>query len=287
MEKGNNIIAEWVFFDSKINTHGLNAFLIDQVDNTLKPEVNVRHLVITKTFEGKDYIIKRFSPSDNQKWGRKIDLTLKSYIISGGEKSYRGSRWLWEAEIPSIKPVAWVKKGLGYHQVSYFVYEKIDALGEVKDFLEDEKTNSSTKEQLIRSMADITRTVHAAGFRHTDIVSHNFLVQNMSEDGLRVLLIDTDKIEKVSVLGKKIPIIKLFFDLRCLRRLRFSPEEFEVFFGQYFNGKISVSDLKMWYFWVCGGFNIFKRYKMKKRLPDHVRELNFKSIVEGINSDDK
>lgn len=270
---------EWQFYKPAAATQGFIDFLNQQTSIAITPGITDRHQVISCDFEGQGYIIKRFSPSDNRRWDRKIELTLKSYWISGAEKSFRGARWLWEAGIPGIKPTAWAVHGRGYHQVSYFVYERIEALGEVQDLLEQDSLSVQQERQLIQDMAKISRQVHQAGYRHTDIVPHNFLAQQQPQGQIKLLLIDTDKVEKASALGKIFKRTKLFFDLRCLRRLRFSPEQLSLFFHQYFQGGTRLRYLQQWYFWVRGGFNLYKRKKMRKRLPRHLLKLNLTLLL--------
>ena len=271
---------KWQFYKPTTTAERFINFLNQQTSMEITPGITKRHQMISCDFEGKSYIIKRFSPSDNRLWARKIELTLKSYWISGAQQSFRGACWLWEAGIPGIIPTAWAVRGHGYHQVSYFVYERIEAQGEVKGFLQQDSLSVKQEHQLIQDMAKISLQVHQAGYRHTDIVPHNFLVQVQPQGQFKVLIIDTDKVKKTSIFGQVFKGSKLFFDLRCFRRLRLSPQQLSLFFHQYFQGDTRLRYLQQWYFWVNGGFNLYKRKKMKQRLPDNLLKLNLTLLLE-------
>ncbi|MFO7813069.1 MAG: YrbL family protein, partial [Pelovirga sp.] len=115
---------EWFFNPNVACDSAFFSFLKQHVDSSLKEDLSRRHQLEYHDYNDKGYVFKRFSPSDNSDISRKVELSIKSYIISGAQRSFRGATWLQEADIPSITPVAWAVIGKGYRQVSYFVYEK-------------------------------------------------------------------------------------------------------------------------------------------------------------------
>ncbi len=257
------------FFNPKVKCDSaFFSFLKQHVDASLKEDMSSRHELEYHDYKDKSYVFKRFSPSDNSDISRKIELSIKSYIISGAERSFRGATWLQDADIPSITPVAWAVIGKGYRQVSYFVYEKLECNGSVQGAIQSSDIDIKTSESLLRCMGQITRKMHEAGLRHTDIVAHNFLYTN-KEDDFDVYLIDTDKMERTKLFFW--PEVKLFFDLRCLRRLKLEKRQLEVFFRSYFNQHWEKYYFKMWKFWLAGGFSLPRR--LKKRKDETIRNL--------------
>lgn len=264
---------KWTFYDRQDETGDFIAFLARETGTETTGRRDERHQLKFRTYNGKIYVIKRFSPSDHKKIGRRIDLAIRSLLVSGAEKSFRGAAWLWEAKIPVIRPVAFSAKGRGISRVSYFVYEAIAAEKDVNAFIADMEADDPRKPLLIGEMARITRKIHDAGYRYTDIVGHNFLVDTADASGARLYLIDTDKTQKTFFTAGVAPL-KLFFDMRCLRRLRLDNDSIRHFLRVYHGRELKKSDLMLFSFWISGGFDLRKRAALKKRLPAKLRKIH-------------
>ncbi len=276
MRKGKPLVSEkpkfeWTFYDPQYETEGFIGFLNRETSTAITRNREERHQLRFREYNGRSYVIKRFSPSDNKRFGHRLDLALKSLFSSGAKRSYRGAVWLWEAGIPTIRPVAFSSCGSGFSQVGYFIYEAIEEGVRVSSLIGEMEEDDPERYRLIEQMAIITRRVHDAGYRHTDIVGHNFLLVR-KDDGETMYLIDTDKTKKAFIISR-IPFFKRFFDIRCLRRLRIDNDGIRHFLRSYERGKLRKRDLRIFAFWLSGGFNPRKRADMKKRLPERMRKI--------------
>ncbi|MBB5021885.1 lipopolysaccharide kinase InaA family protein [Desulfurispira natronophila] len=187
---------------------------------------------------------------------------MKEIIRSGARRSYLGARYLWDAGIPTAKPLGYVAEGcLPWKRVSVFVSDKIDADGNIQDIIATEKKLSRLRKKMLALMATITRRMHDQGYRHTDIVPHNFLVKDPQSERPEVFLIDTDKVHPARF-TRPIRILKHFWDLRCLRRLKNSREELEWILQNYFGRQYRPAWLTAHTFWRRGGFNLFRHHKL-------------------------
>lgn len=255
----------WHFFETSEPSSDITAFLNNNVDLDIQTNSGVKHQIFYRQFKGKKYVIKKYTNLDKKGLGRKIELTLKSLFKPAAKKSFMGAKNLLANGIPTVKPVAWSKAGFFHRQISFFVYEYIDALGDAEIFIKSLSHNEDQKREIFRKVARSTRDLHDNGFKHHDIILNNFLVTR-DKNTYHVFLIDTDSISS-SHLNHFFKIVKLFFDLRCIRRFRPEDKYLTVFFDEYFNKEVKPVHINMWLFWVRGGFNLYRRQKLKKTLP--------------------
>jgi len=269
----------WTFNTSSHLTPAFVAFLNDNVNLEIQANSGIKHQVIYREFKGKKYVIKRYTNLDKKGLDRKIELSLKSFFRPAAKKSFMGAKSLEESGIPTIKPIAWSKRGFFHRRISIFVYEYIDAISDAYSFIESSNYNEMQKEKIIRNIAKITRDMHDKGFKHHDIILNNFLVVKFDKD-FKIFLIDTDSISS-SHLSRFSKTLKIFFDLRCVRRFRPKDKYLKIFFEEYFHDNVKNLYLYFWLFWVRGGFNLHRRNKLKKTLEK--RFINF-SIDKLKNS---
>lgn len=264
---------QWHFAPDLVLKDAEQAWLAQQVSTELTPNLSVKHTLFEATFQGVEYIIKRYSPSDNKRWSRKIEMLLKSFYYSGAERSFLGSLKLRAAGLPTMEPIAWCVYGKGLRQISYFIYKKSSADGDLEAFLDSQLVNQHKKCQAIERMGQLTRQLHDANLRHVDIISKNFLVTSFCDDIPQLVIIDTDQVYS-SVITRNYQPLKRFFDLHCLRRIRFKSSFFHAFLDGYTGRKRATFPFYQWRFWVLGGFNPSKRRRLMKQLTAYTEQVH-------------
>ncbi|NCD13201.1 MAG: lipopolysaccharide kinase, partial [Epsilonproteobacteria bacterium] len=133
-------------------------------------------------------------------------------------------------DIPTAKPIGYFSMAsLPWNKRSVAIFEAIENAHELK---EDYAQHSSHFESLFLKMAHYTKKMHDAHIRHTDIVLHNFLVQE-NNGTEKLYLIDTDKVHYAG-LSRISFLTKTFFDMHCIRRLEVHEEELAIFLKHYF-----------------------------------------------------
>ena len=197
-------------------------------------------------------------------WPRKVEVLLRNIFKNYARTAFQGSLALHIADVPTPKPLAWWSKGSWRTKDSYFLYEDLAAKATLSKYLQkiwQEKGDPAAKEasDLISAMAHLTRKMHAAGIRHGDIVTHNFLV---CDNNSFLALIDTDHVRPGHVFLPE--PVRRFFDLRCLRRLDLSPFGQRYFLSGYFNREVRWADWLAFRFWYLGGFG-FRRWLKRFR----------------------
>ena len=270
-------MLNWTYFDNSQKDKSFECFLNEQA--VVDEEQTGRHQVKFAAYDNKEFVIKRYSPLDKKSWFRRLDLALKNLVTPDAKRSYQGCVLVYESGVPTMKPVAWAHRGVGLNCESYFVYEAIEAQAGVHDLLGQENLSPDLKRELIVKMGKISRQLHDAGLRHTDIVPHNFLAQKRSDGGFELYLIDTDKVSKVKGLTR-LPRLKAFFDWHCLRRLRLREPELKVFFSAYLGRTPAEEDVSAWYFWLAGGLNLYRQLKKRLGRDAYMCSLDL-SLIRG------
>lgn len=196
------------------------------------------------------------------KIGRRAELSFRDFLKHGAKKSYEGSVALYKNGIPTPKPVAYlVAKNMPWNARGIVVLETIEDSNELFILYRQKSVHF---EELFKVAASYVRQLHDRGYRHTDIVLHNFLVQNENSKEPKLFIIDNDKVYKAAF-WEIIKPLKTFFDLRCIRRLEVSDDELELFLRNYFGSNYSYFWKKALYFHRNGGFNPMLWYKSKIR----------------------
>ncbi len=224
----------------------------------------------------KELVMKVARTTGDYPLSRRIELYLKSLFNDYSKAAFEGALALEEAGIATGRPVAyWTCRTSLLKKESYFLYEKIEAECTARELRsrvatggtpEDQQAVSSLEEQ----MSQITRRLHGHGLRHGDIHSENFLVSLASAAGaepqqsspeLSLYLIDTDRVTRTRL---SIPVVKRFFDLRCLCKLDFSDDERKQFLKRYLGDDYSPFWWRVLTFWRNGGFGLSARRKRRK-----------------------
>ena len=179
------------------------------------------------------------------------------------------------ADIPVARPLAWwnTQRGL-FDQTSYFLYEKIDADCSLNEWCNAiRQSGGNNIEDLIGAAKTkammIVRAMHVAGFRHSDPHGNNFLVKLPVAKGLSLddieqspyYLIDYDHCTKARV---SIAPVKMFFDLKELRRVGIDGTGPHQLLDMYLDGKQSRCAHQVLAFWRRGGF-----YPWRWIVPEH------------------
>lgn len=222
------------------------------------------HRVFTFRHKDKNYFAKEFFLDSSIKISRRAELSFKEFLNPAAKRSYEGSVALYKNSIPTPKPVAYLAlKNLPWNARGIAVFETIEDSQELFILYCDK---NSAFDKLFKLAASYVRVLHDSGYRHTDIVLHNFLVQNENSDEPKLFIIDNDKVYKAAFL-EVIKPLKTFFDLRCMRRLEVSDDELEFFLKNYFGSSYLPIWKKALYFWRNGGFNpiLFYKKRVKKR----------------------
>lgn len=188
------------------------------------------HQLFIVSYHSKRYFVKIFESSQHAKWTRKIELGLKDIFSSGAKRCFEGAAMLYRNEIPTAKPIGYFSIGfLPWEKKSVAVFEMIENAQELKSlYLASNREFGS----LFKLMAQYTKKMHDANIRHTDIVLHNFLVQE-KEGTQKLYMIDTDKVHYAR-LSKISFLTKTFFDMHCIRRIEVNEEELTIFLKHYF-----------------------------------------------------
>jgi len=188
------------------------------------------HQLFIVSHHSKRYFVKIFHASKHAKWARRVELGLKDIFSSGAKRCFEGSSMLYRNEIPTAKPIGYFSMAsLPWNKRSVAIFEAIENAHELK---EDYAQHSSHFEALFLKMAHYTKKMHDANIRHTDIVLHNFLVQEHNGTA-KLYLIDTDKVHYAG-LSRISFLTKTFFDMHCIRRLEVHEEELAIFLKHYF-----------------------------------------------------
>jgi hypothetical protein len=241
---------------------------------------------------GKALVMKvtRLDPQESV-W-RRIDWYQRRLRKDYAEVAFYGALQLEEAGIGTAKPVAYWSCGTSWwNRESYFLYEHVEART-IDSYTEEASAYPTSCGKLVlRGMIEKTiemvRCLHAHGLRHGDIHGGNVLVSvdadGRSPDGhasasrLRLYLIDTDHVCRARV---RLPLVKRFFDLRCLHCIDFHGYGRRSFLQNYL-GK----DHRAWWwvlnFWSRGGFKIGDWFKPPKyRVRRHMRQQSVRALHE-------
>lgn len=261
--------CEFEFFEStQINEELLNLlhnYIVKDKSNFLDVKnINTgrkNHRVFLFRHKEKNYFAKEFFLNNSIGIGRRLELSFKEILKPAAQRSYEGSVALYKNEIPTPKPVAYfASKKMPWNSRSIVVLETIE---DAKELFILYREKSGAFEKLFKIAASYVKLLHDSGYRHTDIVLHNFLVQSSDNNrNEKLFVIDTDKVHK-TLFSAPIKTLKTFFDLRCIRRLEVRDDELELFLKNYFGSSYSHIWKKVLYFWRGGGFNPMLWYKSR------------------------
>jgi len=223
-------------------------------------------------------VVKIFSVDPALSPRRRAALFMTNLAKNYPRASFAGARILEQAGIPGARAVAyWTFRPDFQHMDGYYLYEEIPAKTSVHRFRESIRGRPSELERrawdrMIDEIAHISRDLHEKNIRHGALELGNFLVDfgnhgarprnEADADNARLYLIDTDRVSKARI---RIPGLKRFLDLNCLRRLDFDREGRRAFVGRYLGEHYSTA---WWYvleLWRLRRFRLRKWLRGEKR----------------------
>lgn len=176
-------------------------------------------------------IMKVSEISKDYKFWRKVDLFITSLYKDYNYNSFRGSLALQQAEVDSIIPIAyWTVSRSLFKKKSYFLYKKVESNTSVTQLCSALNSSSHPNKDLLaisiaRRCIIIVKKIHTGNVRHGDPHAGNILtnlditeVDNLNEKQIldaSFIIIDNDRCTFPRV---NIPIVKRFFDMKCLAR---------------------------------------------------------------------
>ena len=210
--------------------------------------------------------------SQHYKFWRKIDLFISGLFKDYNYRSYAGSTLLQKAGIDTIRHIAyWTFKSSWLNRKSYLLYKKVESeltVSELCRFIRESEVLN--KDVLIATIADrcvdIVKKIHMAGVRHDDPHGGNILTNLRCQDILkldvediksaRFTLIDNDRCTHARIMA---PVLKRFFDLKCLVRFRICELPQQELLRLYLKEDYRTYWWCVLGFWNSGGFSIRKR----------------------------
>lgn len=217
-------------------------------------------------------IMKVSEISKEYKFWRKIDLILTSLVKDYNFNSYNHSIHLYEANVPTIKPLAyWTYKPTLFKKKSYFLYEKVESELSVTELYEIiVRSNIDQKDRLLDIVSDrcinIVQSIHKANIRHDDPHGGNILTDIMKEhiENLTIeditkskfTLIDNDRCTSALI---KFGLVKRFFDIKCLTKFNVNQLSEQELLQKYLRDEYNSFWLNVLKFWKSGGFSLKNR----------------------------
>ena len=225
-----------------------------------------RLFMLRLPFDAFDMHVKVVADSPAYGLGRRFNLMVNRLFSDYGKRGFEGTLLLEAIGIPTIRAIAyWTYRRSRWRFDSYFLYQREPADMTVLEFRRAVEQGtlpralSGLVPRMHKKMAQITRSLHDAGFQHGDIVEHNFLVTfstpPMDENApFELHLVDNDHVRRGL---PPIPLLKQMHDMRCLRRLRLDPNgSGRVFLREYLGNAYNV-------FWLA----VYRYYNSEWRRP--------------------
>ncbi len=183
--------------------------------------------------------------------GRLFGLWFSQQFTNVASRAFKGAQLLTRAGIDTITPLSWwTRYESCFDKRHYLLYRHIEADGTAYSAINSMgPEDQASRAALVGALADVVRRLFTSGLRHDDLAIGNYLVRREG-DAWRLWLIDTDSISRNRISH---PAIKLFFDLRCLRRLNLHNSDRE----QFLRLVLAERDTPFWRrvlkFWINGG----------------------------------
>ncbi len=188
------------------------------------------------------------------KW-RRLVIRLAEVFWDRSEAAFLGALTLLRAGVPTIKPIAcWTYEPSFAGRESYLLYEKIDAVGSVRDLkLQTQQSTGSPETPAVEPLAHLVRDLHQQGLWHHDLSLSNFLLphpgDHVGQDDQNhpnpIYVIDTDG---VSERRFRWPLFSRIREINALRRLNLTPIEGERFLRHYLGSSYKRSWLLFYRF---------------------------------------
>ena len=221
---------------------------------------------------GCNAVMKVSQISQGYKFWRKIDLFITGLFKDYNYRSYVGSTQLQKAGVDTIRPIAyWTFKSSWLNRKSYLLYQKVESELTVSELCRYIcKSEVLNKGALIETIAnrcvDIVKKIHMASVRHDDPHGGNILTNLRCQDipsldvedikNARFTLIDNDRCTHARIMT---PVLKRFFDLKCLVRFRICEFPQQELLRLYLKEDYRTYWWHVLGFWRSGGFSIRKR----------------------------
>ena len=219
-------------------------------------------------------IMKVSEINKHYKLGRKINLFLTSLFKDYNCRSYIGSLRLQQEGVDTIMPIAyWTFRASWLNHKSYLLYQKVESDLTVHELcrliLQSKATDKTILIKMIANRCvDLVKKIHAANVRHDDPHGNNILTnlnrQNVTELNVkdivraRFTLIDNDRCTLSYAAN---PMLKQFFDLRCLVRFNICEIPRQELLRLYLGEEYRTHWAHVLNFWDSGGFSINRRIK--------------------------
>ena len=222
------------------------------------------HQMLFVSFQGVNYVFKRFADTPADSFGRRLEFFLLNLFRDPALRSYQGALMLKEAGVPVIEPVACVTSRVGLGRVGVFVYLELPAIATLAEWHGENQTSPLVVD-VFKQLAEIVRLMDRSKLRQTDFTMRNILVSQSSDesDRLSLALIDTDDVYQQGV-GWLSGSIQLKARLWFLRRLRPSEPMSRVFLKAYLDKEYTEEALEQWLSIRKSNSNLIK--KLKRRL---------------------
>ena len=123
---------------------------------------------------------------------------------SSGYREWQNAHRLQALGIPTLEPVAWGERvrRLGIEQESFFLSAEIEGAERLEDFLPKRfrppltRTAIAEKRALIRQVASLVHSLHAARLYHRDLYLGHIFVREEGRGDFRLFLIDLQRVEQ-------------------------------------------------------------------------------------------
>lgn len=225
----------------------------------------------------KDIVLKVSQISRHYRWYRRLNLMLVSLFKNYSLNAYYGGIALNKIDVNSPKVLAhWTCKHSAQTKKSYLLYEKVNASMAVFDLCKQLCQNNQNAELIIigisQSLAKIIRKLHANNIRHGDPHAGNFLltspisnIQKITLDSVREMNFTLIDLDKVQFAHNENRWKKKLLNIRCIRRFSVPNIDASQCLELYLGRNASILEKTILKFWMRGGFNIYKWFKITKK----------------------
>ncbi len=191
---------------------------------------------------------------------RRLVIRVGDVFRDRSEAAFLGALALLRAGVPTIKPIAcWTYEPSFASRESYLLYEKIDAVGSVRDLrMKSQGSAGKPVTPAVERLALLIRDLHRRGLWHHDLSLSNFLLSAADDGGAAdqrhdgpIYVIDTDG---VSERRMRWPIFSRIREINALRRMNLAPAEIERFLRHYLGSSYKRSWLLFYRFCASHAF---------------------------------
>jgi len=236
----------------------IQSHQVFRLKHKLNKMARAGHQMLFISYEGVDYVLKRFSDTPTHSFGRRLEFFLLNLFRNPAKRSYLGATMLFEAGIPSIEPVCCLTSRSGLKRSGVVVYIASPASSTLGEWY-GQNPSHALLSVVFKKLAELVRVMDRHGLRQTDFTMRNVLITLLERD-VSLVLIDTDDIYKRNIEWLPKPV-RLRMKLWFLRRLRPSEEVSRVFLKAYLGDEYSEKALQQWLAIRASNSNPLKKIK--------------------------